>query len=231
MKRLNILFILLILLSTVSAESIPKLNGYINDFANLLTPTEEESLSMILEDIEKTTTVEIALVTVKITDSKSRTLFAAKIGDVNGVGKSATDNGIVILWSESNERGGSIATGRGIESTLTDSKVVHIGKSSRSSFDSKNYYEGFTIIIDGVKNELNEFNQSSSNNVEYQQIPPFILGIIIIFAILLILIIIPGSGSGRGSFRPSSYIGSSNFGGFSGGSFGGGSFGGGGGSF
>ena len=228
-------------MQTTSAENIPELKGYVNDFANVLSPAEEASLKLAIENIEKSTTVEIAVVTVQTTGGQSKAMFASKAGETNGVGKSATDNGVVILWSETNERGGFIATGRGIESTLTDSVVSRIGRASRSSFDNGDHYNGFIIIIEGIQNEINaEAYVGTSDQVITPEINLFTLLIIILAILVLFVVILPsisfGGDSGSGSFRSSSFIGTGGFSGFSSGGssfggFGGGSFGGGGGGF
>jgi len=247
MARIRFILVMFLLMSTACAEPIPKLTGYVNDFANVLTPQQEQYLTDSIEAMEKSTTVEIAIITVKSTDGRSKAMFTTKIGDTNGVGKASTDNGIVILWSESNERGGFIATGRGIASTLTDAKVVRIGRSSRQYFDAGQHYKGFNTILGGINTELNATTtryvstpkEKNINHVVSEELSFGTIVIILLIVLILIFIVIPavidfGGGSGSGSFRSSSYIGSSGFGGFSSGDFGGfggGSFGGGGGSF
>lgn len=239
MKKTGLFFIILILCCAIaSAANYPGLTGYVNDFAQIMTPDEEANLTNTLTFLEANTTVEIAIVTVPDTDSQDRVTYAARLGEQAGVGKAATDNGVVVLYSLSNEKGGAIATGRGIESTLNDAKVSRIGRAHKASFDEGRYYDGFSGIITDISAELMPADKTALETLSGLSVWA---KVIIIICVLLLLLIIIGiaansdSGSGGGSWGGAGYIGSSNSwsssSGSSFGGFGGGSFGGGGGSF
>jgi uncharacterized protein len=235
----------LLVLSLSAAAGYPKLTGYVNDYAGILSPAEKASLTDIITEFEKNSSVEIAIVTVPDTGGEDRVLYASRIGDANRVGKADTDNGVVILWSVDNEKGGAIATGRGIESVLNDAKVARIGRNAKSSFDSGNYYEGFrSIILDIEKESAGEYAAQTGSEADYGLLAVVIL--IVIFIAVIIALFALGGKSKNGyrsadHWGATSYIGTGNpgswhsmgggsFGGGFGG-FGGGSFGGGGGKF
>jgi uncharacterized protein len=254
-KILSIALVLLLLTGFVAAREYPNLNNkLVNDFAGLMTPEQEQSLTDKLLQINQASSVEIAVVTVQSTNGEDRLDFANHLGENNGVGKKATDNGVVLLWSVDNENGGAIAPGRGIESILNDAKVVRIGKGARPLFDQGKVYEGFVQMIDGVKSEVDKSGEyqglptaeligSSATLEQNTELPPIVWLIILIIGAIIIIALLSSVtsddfGGGGGSFRGGGYIG----GGFSGGSFssggggggfsfGGGSFGGGGGHF
>lgn len=177
-----------LIISPCYAQSYPTLNGYVNDFANLLTPEEELSLSNHISAIEKNTSVEIAILTIENTNGEDKITYAARTGDKNGVGKSDTDNGVVILWSLSNIEGGAIATGRGIESTLTDSTVGNIGRTSRKYFNNKEYYNGFEFIISQIESKIVSTSQLSVNTTSENTDVSFT----IISVVVLLVIIVGG---------------------------------------
>ena len=255
-KYMSLAIILLLLAGFVAAREYPNLNNkLVNDFAGLMTEDQRQSLTNTLLQINNNSTVEIAVVTVQSTDGEDRLDFANHIGQNNGDGQKATDNGVVLLWSVENENGGAIAPGRGIESILNDAKVVRIGKAARPLFDQGKVYEGFVQMINDIKTEVDksgeyqglptvELTGTSATLDSNTDIPPIVWLIIIIIAIFILLFLVSAIsgdsdfGGGGGSFRGGGYIG----GGFSGGgfssggggggfSFGGGSFGGGGGHF
>jgi len=191
MKLLPAIITLIILgcliVPAVHAETYPKLTGYVNDFAGVMTPQEAASLSAHISQIEKNTSVEIAILTIQSTNGQDRTMYAAKTGDENGVGKKATDNGVVVLWSMDNTKGGAIATGRGIESTLTDLKVTRIGKASRQYFDQGQYYNGFEYILTNIEAELNPPATSVSEPLTGDPIVATMVAVIVVvFSILVI---------------------------------------------
>lgn len=145
--------VLLALVLLVSVHAL-KLNGYVTDSANVLSPAEEELLAQQIGNLERNTSVQIAIVTVPDTGGDDKSSYAIALGEENGVGKKGEDNGVVILWVEGEQHGGFIATGRGIESVLTDSEVSSIGRSSRPLFDQKQYYQGFKTILDGIEQQV-----------------------------------------------------------------------------
>jgi uncharacterized protein len=241
MKLLKIVILviglLLICSCLASATVYPTLNGYVNDYSGVLTPQERTLLTDRITAIEKNTTVEIALVDVTTTNGEDLSQFATKIGDNNGVGKKATDNGIVVLISFDNQRGGFIATGKGIEGTITDVKATRIWDNSKSYFTNKQYYAGYSKILDGIESEIDAGNStaaSGSDNDDFAFIIFALFGITLVIVIIVIILIASGGGGGSyggggsGSGGHSGSSGSSSHS-SSGGSFGGGGFGGGGG--
>ena len=219
---LSLILLLLILPSISAAVAVPKIEPYVNDFANLLTTEQENSLNILCDAIEKNTTWEIAIVTINDVGGDDPVLFANKIGDQNGVGKKDKSNGIVILWSIKD--GGAIAPGRYSESIFNDAKVGRIGRSARPLFDEGKPYEGFLYIINEMNKEItgkdivNTTIQADNNNSSGSD-----NSILIIIFVLFVLLVIwkltgiavipfglPGFGGGGGGGRS---FGSGSFGG------------------
>jgi len=239
--KLGILIVGLLLICSCLVSAVndyPVLTGYVNDYAGILSPQEQKLLISRIDSIERNTTVEIALVSVKTTNGEATSQYATKIGDKNGVGKKATDNGIVVLISFDNERGGFIATGKGIEGTLTDVKCSRIWDNSKTYFTDKRYYDGYDSILNGIEKEIDSGNTTASPSdtpdLGGKGIFLIIILIVVFVVFMIIVSVIGGSGgSGRyggGGFSGGSFGGSSggSDSGSSGGSFGGGGFGGGG---
>jgi len=248
MKKLLICsgIIIMFFISIVSA--VPKIVPYVNDFADVLTPEQELNLNVVLDTIEKNTTYEIAIVTVPDTGGQERVEYANRIGDENGVGKRELSNGIVVLWSLDNEKGGAIGTGRGSESIFNDAKVGRIGRDSEDYFFNESYYEGFQIIITELSKEIENKNNTdiqddlSSSDFDWWTFLPLLpVGIWLIITLFK-------SFTESSFYIPSPYMkkrdrkykkddedesssNSGSYGSFSSGSFGGGSFGGGGAGF
>ncbi|MEK6968190.1 MAG: TPM domain-containing protein, partial [Nanoarchaeota archaeon] len=153
MKRLIFLILFLVIVQSVHAQ-YPTVTKTVTDFAGILSSSEEQALGLMIDNIKQKTSVEIAVVTINTTNGDDRINFAARIGEQSGIGKKGSDNGIVILYSLENEKGGAIATGRGIESTLNDAKVARIGRDSKQYFDTGEYAKGFGTIIEGISAEL-----------------------------------------------------------------------------
>lgn len=189
MKKLVLVLLFLVLVTPVL--SYPKLTNYVNDFADLLSAEEETKLNEDVDGINIKYLVEIAIVTLQNTEGDGRTNYANRIGEENGVGKKGKDNGIVILWSLDNEKGGAIATGRGIESLINDAKVTRIGRASRKHFDQGEYYQAFGFILNEIKVELDKAQTqgeplatgSATQNLNFNNI-------LIVIAVLILILFI-----------------------------------------
>ena len=236
-KQLYLLLILSYIIFTLVGpvvSAVPKIEPYVNDYANILNQQEEMNLNLICDEIEKNTTYEIAIVTLPNTEGQARLEYGNKIGDENGVGKLDKDNGVVVLYSLENERGGAIATGRGSESIFNDAKVGRIGREAKSLCDEEKYYDCFYFIVTELNKEINVIDNSTNIPVDETQNSLSLITLLIILGLIVIFVVIAATSNGNSSndsYSGSSSSSSSSSGGSSGGSFGGGSFGGGGASF
>lgn len=236
MRPILLLF-LLILVASVQAQ-YPAVTQPVSDFANILSPQEEAALTLMINEIQQNSTVEIAIVTVQNTSGDGRVNYAARVGEQSGVGKKGLDNGIVILYSLDNEKGGAIATGRGIGSILNDAKVARIGRDSKQYFDSGEYAKGFGFILEQIGQEVIKSGEYSGANCYFNGQPTDCKVAVkysaIVFALIIIVIVIIIFSSRRfGKFGPGvgGFYGGAMAGGLGRGGFGGGGFSGGGGGF
>lgn len=240
MKWNNLYIIIGILLIGI-VTAYPDLQGQrVSDFANILTPDEIQNLNTQINSMEQSTGAQFAIVTVMNTEGDGRVNYAARIGEQNGVGKQGLDNGVLILWSLDNEKGGAIATGRGIGDVLTDAKVARIGTAHRTEFDNKQYYTALSGVLTDIYHEFPNNDTGITTPLNSTNIPGWVWLLIILGGGLFLLIFIAAvsdgmDGGGSSGGFSSGYVGSSggwsSGGGFSGGGFGGGGFGGGGGAF
>ncbi len=130
--------------------------GYINDFEDLLTECEENTLLMITQLHETKTTNQIAVVTLdsiyKYTDFEQYTLAIANNW---GVGTKEKDNGVLIAVSKK-MRKVRIQVGDGLLNTLTNQECQFIIDSTIIPlFKTGNYYEGISTGLNAVIDELN----------------------------------------------------------------------------
>lgn len=136
-------------------SGLPKLKSEVNDFEFIFTVEELEKLTLMIRDFEKTTTNQIAVVSIKsignYTDFKK---FAIDLSNYNGVGLKRRDNGLTIVFSK-NLRKIRISTGLGTEKILTDEicKTI-IDKTIIPEFRNGDYYSG---IEKGIKELIDKW--------------------------------------------------------------------------
>lgn len=204
----------------------------VNDFAQIISESNRESLENKLVAYNDSTSTQICVVTVNNIGDYSIEDYAVRLGRSWQIGQKDKDNGILILISK-DDRKVDIEIGYGLESYVTDydSKDI-IDNIIVPAFKQSNYYEG----IDHATNRLIAQLQGTytSSGFTTDEIPIWVWILIILIGVFIVYIIssgkstvsIGGGGwswtSGGGGSSWSGGGSSSSFGGFGGGSFGGG---------
>lgn len=98
---------------------LPVASGAINDFADVLSADEEQTLASLVADVEQATTAEIAVATVTSLDGLAIEDYATQLFAAWGIGQTGKDNGVLILVAPS-AREMRIEVGYGLEGILPD---------------------------------------------------------------------------------------------------------------
>ncbi|MFA7298268.1 MAG: TPM domain-containing protein [Candidatus Absconditabacterales bacterium] len=143
----SIIFVSLI--GVVYGFTIPNYEGYITDTVGIFSETEKTDLTSKIEEIEKTTSIEIAVLAVSTVDDDIN-LAAVDVGNQWGVGKKGQDNGLILLIAV-DDRKWSIQVGYGLEGILPDLATKRIGEARfPPNFRNGNYYQGVLEMLDDV---------------------------------------------------------------------------------
>ncbi|GAA0871972.1 hypothetical protein GCM10009117_11180 [Gangjinia marincola] len=102
------------------SADLPKSTGVVTDLANLYTSSQTDEFRTLIQDFEKETSNEIALVTVtNIHPYEDLAIFTTDLANHWGVGKESSNNGLVFcIYPE--KRKLWISTGFETEKILTD---------------------------------------------------------------------------------------------------------------
>ncbi len=220
--------------------SPPKL---VNDYANILTPDQNQALERKLYQFDDSTSNQITVIIVPRLDGKDIADVAIELGRNWGVGNKKNNNGVILLISKE-DRKLNISPGYGLEKSLPDLICQQIIENIIvPDFKGNDYYAGINHGTDAIiQATKGEFKAPENYNRKGKS---FGLGKIIFFIIIIVvfLAISGGGGSGGslmsngGAFLLGSLLGgagrggggfgggggsSGGFGGFGGGSFGGG---------
>ncbi len=239
-----IVFLLLVfsLGQLVLAVQYPKLDGFVTDQANVISPEHRSAIESLAKRIEQNTTAEIAVVTVSSLEGIDIDTYAVELFEKAGIGKRDVANGLLMLVAP-NERRFRIEVGYGLEGVITDAAAMKIGNNILvPHFKNNEFGTGIydAVVVIAAHIEGNEEIISKYRSV-------YVTGkssygpSSIVFLIIMILFLLASVGSGRRSgigFFPvfiggfgGGYsrggFGGSGFGGFGGGMSGGGGFSGG----
>jgi uncharacterized protein len=231
--------------------AIPPPTGHVNDFAGVLDSASIRHMEAVIIDIRAKTRGEIAVVTLPTIGDRAASEVALQIGRQWGVGAAgaagdpAKNAGVVVLLVplEDGKPGSGqlfMATGRGAEGFLPDSRVGRIRDAMIPFLAREEYGRGLAVGVDllaqAFASEFNVVLDSSARPLPESRPPeqPRIPRLWIILAIILLIMFSRGrifllpwlmSGMGGGRSRRGGWGG----GGWGGGGGGFGGFGGGGG--
>lgn len=242
-KRIISYVMLLMVLTTLmgmltgcaTSEKIPiptvEKDVYIYDEDNIVDDDVEEEINKMLVELEEKTEAEFAVVSVESLLDRSIEDYANNLFNTLGVGKKGKDNGVLLLFSRSDEKV-RLEIGRGLEGCLNDSKCGRILDDYFVPYRENDEYtkatemtvkavlnviaKEYEVDIQGLEKDLSVEDDSDDG------LPLWVWIIIIIVIAVIVIGAICDDGSSSGGF----FGGSS--GGFSGGGFGGGFSGGGG---
>ena len=137
----------------VTAESIstlPAPNGYVNDFAGVLSPSTKSNLENLCTQVDRQAHAQIAVVTIKTLDNDEPIDdFAVALEEKWKVGAKGTDRGVLMLVVM-NPRKYRIEVGYGLEGILNDAKVGDIGRMMVPSLHQNDYNTGITVGVQQI---------------------------------------------------------------------------------
>ena len=225
---------------TKDRNGLYDLTGPVIDAANLLNASQYNQLDSFLRNLDETTGVQIAVLTVPSMNGVALEEFSIRHAEKWQLGQKGVDNGALLVASME-EHALRIETGYGTEAALTDAKCAQIIRNILvPNFRDGKYGEGIIEAVNNMagiitddeslvsKSVLSESSSSSSSEDDYDTF-------YIILAVIIFIIIFGGIVSnigGGGSYSSGSYHSSGSGHSYSGGghsfSGGGGHFGGGG---
>jgi uncharacterized protein len=245
MKKI-LLLLFLFGLHSVFAQNIenkPNPPRAVNDFANLLEPSQRDALEQKIEAYNDSTSSAIVIITVPNLGGYDIAQVSLKYLRDWGVGTKDKNNGVVILVSKDDHKA-RIETGYGMEGVLPDVTCNDIIQTKMiPNFKQNDYYHGFDNAVDAtIQAAAGEYKADASSQKGGRPSVKTIIFLIILFFILIAFLVGSGGGGGGGSYMsrrgsgglgglPWFLAGSLLGGGFGGGGVGGGFGGGGGGGF
>ena len=200
MKKILIFVIFMLLSLSVFAVDFPEPTGYVNDFANIFSEQEQQGMESLLDQIEKNSTVEIAVVTIPSLEGLSKEQYAVELFEKWKIGKKDVDNGLLILIAP-NEREYRIEVGYGLEGVITDTMAGIVGrKNFVENFRAEKYGAGVKDAILDFKGLIEKdptvISEIERNKEKGMQVPLWFSGLIgfsgliALFAFLIVLTVI-----------------------------------------
>lgn len=167
-KKILVIFLLLIIPFNVDAIVSPTSDFYVNDYANVLSNETKSYImnkSISLNSIDGT---QIVVVTVNSLEGMDIESYANKLFNSFGIGSSTKNNGLLILLSV-NDRESRIEVGDGLEGILPDGKTGRFqDKYMIPYYKNNNWDDGIKSGYDAFYNEIYNYivNGTVSNDYD-----------------------------------------------------------------
>ena len=187
-----------------SAPAFPPLTGRVVDQAGLLSPAKEAELTERLAALERDTSDQLVVVTVKSLQDREIEDYGYQLGRAWGIGQKQTDNGVLLIVAP-NERKVRIEVGYGLEGVLTDAlAALIIHDRILPAFREGGYERGITDGVAAVEEQLRldpaeakaRAARAEAPRAEKPVIPAVVVGLIFFFLFISLL-----SAAGRGRRR------------------------------
>lgn len=220
--------------------AIPEPVGYVNDQADLLDATTRARLEAFLDQLQRKTRVEFAILTVPSVQPETPEQYKVRVFERWGIGAGGTDEGLLMLLVL-DERALRFETGYGLEGTLPDGLQSRIFRElMRPKFRENDYAGG---IVAGVLEVARRIAAEKQVTLEWdgrelvydrpERQPPVWALLVILGVVVFVVIVAIAASRGDGGRRRrrhgwDDWGGFGGWGGGFGGGFGGGGFGGGG---
>jgi len=147
-NQLVVCALLVLVCACLYAEKIPDIHpqGYVTDLAQVLDPSTRAKLEALCTEVEQKTGAQIAVVTVKSLDGRSREDYAADLYKHLGVGSKKSDRGVLLLLAPS-ERQYKIEVGYGLEPVTNDARAGDIGRAMVPSLRNGDYNSAVLLAV------------------------------------------------------------------------------------
>jgi uncharacterized protein len=191
MKK-GFLFFMLLLCSLpffAHGLDVPRLQGYVNDYAGMISPPAKLKIEEGLRAFEQSDSTEIVILTVPSLEGENIEEFSIRVAEVWKIGQQQRDNGILLIVSKQ-ERKVRIEVGRGLEGKLTDLMAGRIidqvikPRFKQGDFDG-GFITGTSALIDATRGEF----KAEQGPVQRRQkgFPPF-LTFLLFFGIFVLIL-------------------------------------------
>lgn len=125
--------------------------GFVNDFAQIFTPDQKQTLEQSLKDFEVQTTHEISVVTIPTLAGDTIENYANELFADWKIGKEGIDNGVLLLIALEDKKV-RIEVGYGLEGALTDAESKYIiDKVIIPAFKNGQFAEGVQAGVETIR--------------------------------------------------------------------------------
>jgi len=158
---------MLFLYSSAYGLDVPAFQGYVNDYAAMISAPVKAELERELKNFEQSDSTQIVVLTISSLEGGNIEDFGIRTAEAWKPGQKGKDNGIIFIVSKQ-DRKIRIEVGRGLEGKLTDltaGRIVDLvvkPRFKRGDFDG-GFVSGVSALIDAARGEFKADPQKQSS--------------------------------------------------------------------
>jgi len=176
------------LASLALALAVPPYKGYVNDYADMISPQEQAKLERALQSFDLSDSTQVAILTIPSLEGDALEDFSIRTVDQWKIGQKGKDNGVLLLVVK-NDRKIRIEVGRGLEPVLTDllsGRIVDsvISPYLKSGRFDQGFEAGVAAIVQATRGEFKADRQGA--RVRRGDEPPPLLFQFLFFGLFLV---------------------------------------------
>ncbi|RJQ77201.1 MAG: TPM domain-containing protein, partial [Desulfobacteraceae bacterium] len=181
---------LLLLYQTLWALEVPPLQGRINDYAGVLSPSTVQRLEEVLTELERAEGTQIVVLAIPSLEGEPLEEFSIRTAEKWGIGQKENDNGALLLIAKE-DRQIRIEVGYGLEGRLTDLMAGRIIRNvitpqfKMGRFD-QGVIDGVMAMIGTVKGEFTA-PESPRQTSERSSGSPGLIGLLVLFFLIRVV--------------------------------------------
>jgi uncharacterized protein len=191
MKKIISFFILVICCLPVAGYclEVPKLQGYVNDYAGMISPSVKSKIEEGLRAFEQSDSTQIVILTVPSLEGENLDEFGIKVAETWKIGHLGKDNGVIFIVSKE-ERKIRIEVGRGLEGKLTDLMTGRIiDQVIKPRFKQEDFSGGFVAGVSAlIAATRGEFKAGPRQPRRRQKDFPPLLTFLLFFGIFILFL-------------------------------------------
>jgi uncharacterized protein len=191
MKKIWFLLWIILLLPYYSwALEVPALQGYVNDYAGLISPEVKSKLENDLRVFEQSDSTQVVILTIPSLEGEDLEGFSIRVATTWKIGRQTKDNGVLLLVAKQ-ERKIRIEVGKGLEGVLTDllsGRIIDLV--IKPNFKRGDYSGGFVAgvaaIIDATRGEFK--GEAHGPAAQHKKGAPSFFTLLLFLGILLLFL-------------------------------------------
>ena len=147
---------------------VPRLQGYINDYAGMISPSAKSKIEEGLRAFEQSDSTQIVILTVPSLEGENLEEFGIKVAEAWKIGQKGKDNGAILVVSKQ-DRKIRIEVGYGLEGKLTDlisGRIIDgviTPRFKEGDFDG-GFIAGISSMIDATRGEFKAEQRPNQQN-------------------------------------------------------------------